>query len=277
MARSPRRRQIRWRDVVVFVGPTLAAERARELAPATYAPPARMGDVYRAVRDGARVLGLVDGYYEKVPAVWHKEILWALSRGVGVYGASSMGALRAAEMHTFGMVGVGEVFRRYRDGELEDDDEVALFHAPAEAGYAAVSVPMVNIRATLRAAVAAGIVDPGVAERLTAAMKAVHYPDRSYDALLAGAPDAGLDPPARRRLAAWLPTGAVDVKRADAVQLLAAIVRLVEGRARQPDAADGAPSGQFESTWIWQELVGRSSLSPSRRTSRGVPSRREAP
>ena len=62
------------------------------------------------------------------------------------FGASSMGALRAAELHTFGMRGVGEIFERYRDGVLEDDDEVAVSHASADHAYRELSVAMVNLR-----------------------------------------------------------------------------------------------------------------------------------
>ena len=55
-------------------------------------PPASQGDVYAATRFRPWAIGIVDGYFERVPAVWHKEILWAMSQGVRVYGAASMGA-----------------------------------------------------------------------------------------------------------------------------------------------------------------------------------------
>ena len=45
-------------------------------------------------------------------------------------GASSMGALRAAELSQFGMVGIGEVYQAFKLGRLEDDDEVAIVHGP---------------------------------------------------------------------------------------------------------------------------------------------------
>lgn len=228
----------------IFLGPTMPVADAERLLPAaTYLPPARMGSVYRAGRDGARVIGLVDGYYERVPAVWHKEILWALSEGIRVYGSSSMGALRAAELDAYGMVGVGDVYRAYRDGELVDDDEVALFHGPAEGGYAPVSVPLVNIRATLATAAGAGVVTAEQAAALTAAVKALHYPDRDWPALLAAAARLGAD-----RLAGWLPGHEVDRKRADAEELL---------RRVAADTAAGVSSDRqpFEQTWIWQDLV----------------------
>ena len=40
-----------------------------------------------------------------------------------------MGALRAAEMRRYGMIGVGKVFEMYRDGE-EDDALVAMTFDP---------------------------------------------------------------------------------------------------------------------------------------------------
>lgn len=81
---------------------------------ATYLPPVSQGDIAGLLRRRPRVIGIIDGYFERVPAVWHKEILLALSAGVHVVGGASMGALRAAELHSFGMVGVGEVFAWYR-------------------------------------------------------------------------------------------------------------------------------------------------------------------
>ena len=65
------------------------------------------------------MIGLVDGRYEDIAAVWHKEILYAIEQGALVFGAASMGALRAAECADFGMIGVGAVFERYRSGELD--------------------------------------------------------------------------------------------------------------------------------------------------------------
>ena len=123
---------------VVFVGPSLAGAPRR--AAAGRAPPrpaAEAGDLYRAARAGARVIGLVDGVFEDRPTVWHKEILWALERGVRVIGAASLGALRAAECAPFGMEGVGAIFAPLRDGAIEDDSDLAVVHAPARARLAA--------------------------------------------------------------------------------------------------------------------------------------------
>ena len=107
-----------------------------------------------------------------------------MSQGVHVFGSSSMGALRAAELHQFGMRGVGQIFESYRDGELEDDDEVALIHGPQDMGYIGLSEPMVNIRATLKQAVSDGVLTAKLAGRLINAAKATYYRERNWDTLL---------------------------------------------------------------------------------------------
>src|SRR5436853_151187 len=113
---------------IIFAGPSLygfdssAAHPGCE--PVENRGPAAQGDIARAVVDGATAIGLVDGRYEDVAAPWHKEILYAIEQGVHVFGAASMGALRAAECAAFGMTGIGAVFERYHSGELTDDAAV---------------------------------------------------------------------------------------------------------------------------------------------------------
>src|SRR3954452_8807487 len=102
---------------VVFAGPSIHGLDL-DLEGIVLRGPAEMGDFERAVTDGATVIGLVDGHYQQVGAVWHKEILMALAAGVTVFGAASMGALRASECEAFGMIPVGDIARRYCTGEL---------------------------------------------------------------------------------------------------------------------------------------------------------------
>ena len=141
-------------------------------------------------------IGIVDGYFAHVPSVWHKEILHALSAGIPVYGAASMGALRAAELAQFGMVGVGRIFEAYRDGVLEpfaepfeDDDEVAVLHGPPELGYRALSEALVNIRRTLARATEHGVIAAATRDRLIREGKGLLYQERSYEAILTRARD----------------------------------------------------------------------------------------
>ena len=136
----------------------MPAEVAADLLDAVYLPPAAQGDVYLAVRDGAQAIGIVDGYFQGAPSVSHKGILWAMSRGVHVFGSASMGALRAAELYGFGMQGVGRIFEAYRDGVITADDEVAIVHGPLDLGYPSNTDPLFNNRATLARAVEQGLI-----------------------------------------------------------------------------------------------------------------------
>lgn len=207
--------------IAVFLGPTLDAADARAVLPdVEILPPARQGDLYRAARDGAAILGLVDGYFDRVEAVAHKEVLWAMSRGVHVLGAASMGALRAAELASFGMEGVGEIFARLRRGELTDDDEVAVAHATSEHGYRRTSEALVDIRATLAAALSTGVIGEETHARMVSAAKALFYPDRVYPVILARAEAAGAAPAELAAFCAFLPRGRVEQKRRDALALM---------------------------------------------------------
>ncbi|TPJ28116.1 TfuA-like protein [Mesorhizobium sp. B2-7-2] len=233
---------------IVFCGPSL---RAQDIVPYNgfeFRPPVRQGDLYAATRGGPRAIGVIDGYFDGQPAVLHKEILWALTRGIAVFGASSMGALRAAELHSFGMRGVGRIFEAYRDGEFTDDDEVALIHGPPETGYMHLSEPMVNIRATLDQAVAQKVIDMSTGARLATSSKARFYWDRTWLSLLA---DVG-DPKKAEELALWLRTGKVDRKREDALELLKEIDAFVRS-----GAAQAPPDFHFEWTENWHNAPWR--------------------
>lgn len=253
----------------IFVGPTISLPEARSILDAVYLPPVAQGDVYLAARTKPRAIGIVDGFFDHVPAVWHKEILWAIAHGIDVFGSSSMGALRAAELSEFGMEGIGAIFEWYRDGAIEDDDEVALVHGPAGSAYAPASEPMVNVRATLAHAERCGIVSPATAAILIAAAKALHYSERIYPAVLAGGRGAGAVASELAELERWLPTGRVDQKRLDAIELLAAVrTRLATPWSPQPVAFS------FERTVFWQRLersVGLGGLQESAETARVTP------
>ena len=146
----------------------------------------RQGDLYRAALERPAIIGVIDGYFESVPTVWHKEILWAMQAGIHVYGAASSGALRAAELEIFGMRGIGRIYEDFRDGILEDDDEVAVLHGPEALSYPPVTEAMVNLRATFEAAATAGIIDAALGARLTDIAKGLFYKARSYEAVLQG-------------------------------------------------------------------------------------------
>jgi len=235
--------------IAVFLGPTLSRADAIAELDAEYHPPAGQGDIYRAASRRATAIGIVDGFFRQVPSVWHKELLWALAERIPVYGSASMGALRAAELCTYGMVGVGTIFEAYRDATISDDDEVALTHLGPEDGYRATSIPMVDIRATLEAAERDGVISDAASAFLTDVAKALWYPKRTYRTLVRRA-RAGWDGAELDEFAAWWPTGQVSRKREDALAML---------RRIRDDAVNGTwpspPQFWFERTALYDELT----------------------
>lgn len=235
-------------SVVIFTGPTISAADARTVLDAEYLPPAAEGDVYRAARRRPQVIGIIDGYFERVPSVWHKEILWAMSHGIHVFGSASMGALRAAELDAFGMEGVGSIFEAYRDGTLEDDDEVAVVHATAEFAFRPASEAMVDIRCTLARAVEAGIIGEASGAAIESVAKSMFYPDRTYQLIARRAVELGL---ARAEVSAfmqWVPEGRASQKHADAVDMLR-VIRERMARGLEAKRVDYA----FENSAMWEQ------------------------
>jgi hypothetical protein len=163
----------------LFAGPTLFGEPAPQHI-ARFGP-AALGSVFRAVELGYTRIGIVDGYFGNTPSIWHKEILFAISEGVEVIGAGSMGALRAAELFQFGMVGIGRIFRLFRSGLWTDDDEVAVIHATEELDFRPLSEAMANIRFTFHKLRRQGLVERGIETELTARLKAKHFSERTGD------------------------------------------------------------------------------------------------
>lgn len=234
-------------STIIFLGPTLAHEAARQRLSATYLPPASQGDVLRALQGGATRIGIIDGYFNHVPSVWHKEILLALEQGVPVYGAASMGALRAAELHGFGMQGVGRVFEWYRDGALTDDDEVAVVHGSGEDGYRQLSEALVNVREHLSAAVSSESVTASFAASLFAIAQGLFYRERSYPRLFALAREQHLLEREIEAFAAFIKLR-TPVKQRDAIALLERMA------ADTPQPTPALPRFTLERTFFLERL-----------------------
>jgi len=232
---------------VIFAGPSLPPP-APPIAGIEWRPPVRQGDLYLAALSGPAIIGVADGYFEIMPTVWHKEILWAMAQGIHVYGAASIGALRAAELTDFGMQGIGHIYRQFHTGRLTDDDEVAVLHGPAEIDYVQVTDAMVNVRATIDRALQLGVVEPAFAARLVSIAKSLFYKDRTYDAILKAATEQGLAPELVGRFASWLPGGQVDQKRIDASEMLEAITAHISSGVIPLKV-----SYEFSHTFAWEE------------------------
>ena len=232
---------------VIFAGPSLPPPTS-PIAGIEWRPPVRQGDLYLSALSGPAIIGVADGYFEIMPTVWHKEILWAMAQGIHVYGAASIGALRAAELTDFGMKGIGHIYRQFHTGRLTDDDEVAVLHGPAEIDYVQVTDAMVNVRATIDRALQLGVVEPVFAARLVSIAKSLFYKDRTYEAILKAATEQGLAPELVGGFASWLPGGQVDQKRIDASEMLEAMTAHISSGVIPLKV-----SYEFSHTFAWEE------------------------
>ncbi len=226
---------------IIFLGPSLSIDEAQNILPnAIYFPPAKCGDILHAVKLNPECIVLIDGYFESTPAVWHKEILYALEKGIPVFGAASMGAIRAAELNTYGMTGIGQIFESFKDGTIEDDDEVAVAHHGYKLKYQAISLPFINIRASLKAALKNHLISPEEETKLLNASKKVHYKNRVWSKIFA---TADIEAQKKSELIHFIKTqGYIDQKKLDASEALLYINKKI----KQKEAASTPRSLYFK-------------------------------
>lgn len=205
---------------VVFLGPSLRRDRAATLLDADYRPPIKRGDLADLIPNPPQFIGIVDGEFFQSLSVSTKEILPLLDCGVTILGASSMGALRAVETCRYGMIGVGQIFRMYLQGEIDGDDEVAVTYSPET--YQTLSEPLVNYRIALAAACDEGIVTPLLSSRLIRRLKRIYFPDRTERRFWHEAGQV-LPGPACELLQEYFRRAKPDAKAEDAAELLTAI------------------------------------------------------
>ncbi|UVF18821.1 TfuA domain-containing protein [Microvirga terrae] len=181
--------------------------------------------------------------------MFHKEILWALKQGIHVFGAASMGALRAAELHRFGMVGIGEVFEAYRDGRLQRDDAVALLHGPAELGWPQLTRSLVDIHATLAAAESSDIIEPDDTQALAQSAATLFWRERTYAAVVGQALADDWRGERSDAFLAWVEHHEVFQKERDCLALLEHV-----SMNWQALEEPFQPEFRFEHTEAWQVL-----------------------
>jgi hypothetical protein len=245
-------------SIVVFLGPSMNVQDARALLDAEFLPPVGQGDVYRAVRDlSPDAIGIIDGFFHQQPSVWHREILYALHKGVAVFGGASMGALRAAELAPFGMTGIGRVFEAYRDGvfapyrdPFDSDDEVAVIHGPAELDWPALSVALVDLRADYAEACGRGLITTSTRDALVRLAAGLHFTGRTHAAVLAAARLEGVPPAECDAVESWCETHGSSTKRRDAEAVLQAL-----DAWRRSGSLAHEPDFHFEEPSAWQAFV----------------------
>lgn len=170
-------------DAIIFLGPSMPQGRRPSLTGLCYRPPIRRGDLKPIIKEAAGcIIGIVDGVFDQFLAISPREIMDCLQAGCTVYGSSSMGALRAVELSSSGMRGVGRIFEMYQRGEVTSDDEVAIIFDP-ESNHQ-LTESLVNIRCSVREAVEAGLLKHIQGEAIVRASIELPYWLRSYPKII---------------------------------------------------------------------------------------------
>jgi hypothetical protein len=213
--------------IIIYTGLSLPFDEAKEILDTTedievvYKRPIQRGDLNLALKERPDIIAIIDGVFHQNSAVGHKEILNVMKNGVTVYGASSMGALRASELDTLGMVGIGYVYNQYASGEVDSDDDVAVM-LDSES-LEALSEPLINMKYVFTNAVGEGIITEDEKDELLAVTKKTFYPKRNYAKTLA---DSSLDIDKKDKLIDFI-RQSPDIKKEDAKELLKTIKECV--------------------------------------------------
>lgn len=216
--------EIEPQKVAVFCGPSIAPADVKALLPgaATF-PPIERGVLLDTLAAGFRVIGIIDGTYINRPTLGAAEIFTALEAGAHLYGAASLGALRAVEFERYGMQGIGTVFSWYRQRVTYREDEVVVSMHPET--FASLSDALVNLRYACLKAREAGVVGKPLADAMLDLYQSYFYMDRRYRRLFEDLRKRALPREQAEELAAFeafTRTNAreLDVKRKDAERLL---------------------------------------------------------
>jgi len=203
---------------IIFLGPSLNIAKAKSILPfAEYRGPAKKGDILRiATRGESNLIGLIDGVFLQDYPPTPIEVYSALRYGVKIIGAASIGALRAVELEPFGMIGVGKIFKLYKSGKLEDDDEIAVTFTPDNILQ---SEALIDIRYTLYHACKDNIIDKNEMRGLVKIAKRIYFPYRTYDEIISEAEEI-LDNKKLLLLKAYVTNNRRSLKEEDSIKLL---------------------------------------------------------
>ncbi len=214
--------------IIVYTGLSLPFDEAREILDShddvevIYKRPIKRGDLGHDIKENPDIIGIIDGVFHQNSAVGHREILNVMKKGVTVFGASSMGALRASELDSLGMIGIGYCYNQYASGAVDSDDDVAVM-LDSET-LEALSVPLISMNYVFTNAVCENVISEDEKEELIQIAKSTFYPKRNYAQTLS---KSSLNDEAKENLIDFIRTSD-DIKKEDAKELLKHIKKYIE-------------------------------------------------
>ena len=208
------------KKIIIYTGLSLPFEEAKKILDTTedaeiiYKRPIQRGDIGEALKENPNIIAIVDGVFQQASPVAHKEILQAINSGVEVLGSSSMGALRASELDSLGMKGIGYVYNAYATGKIASDDDVAVVMDSET--LEPLSVPLVNMDYVFTNAVNENVISEDEKNELIKIAKETFYPKRNYTQLFK---ECSLKEDKKDELIDFV-NSSPDIKKEDAKELL---------------------------------------------------------
>jgi len=214
--------------IIIYTGLSLSFDEAKEILDShddvevIYKRPIKRGDLGHDIKENPDIIGIIDGVFHQNSSVGHKEILNVINKGITVVGASSMGALRASELDTLGMTGIGYVYEQYAIGKVASDDDVAVM-LDSET-LEALSEPLINMEYVFENAVSENIITENQKDELIKIAKSTFYPKRNYSQTLNS---SSLDDETKSKLIDFI-RRSVDIKKEDAKELITYIANMIK-------------------------------------------------
>lgn len=214
--------------IIIYTGLSLSFDEAKEILDShddvevIYKRPIKRGDLGHDIKENPDIIGIIDGVFHQNSSVGHKEILNVINKGITVVGASSMGALRASELDTLGMTGIGYVYEQYATGKVASDDDVAVM-LDSET-LEALSEPLINMEYVFENAVRENIITENQKDELIKIAKSTFYPKRNYSQTLSS---SSLDDETKSKLIDFI-RRSVDIKKEDAKELITYIANMIK-------------------------------------------------
>lgn len=189
----------------------------------TFLPPIKRGDL-KHIKSGTAVL-ILDGYFASKLAIPPLECIQALRGGVKLYGASSIGALRASELYPVGFYGIGRVYQGLVRNIIYKDSDLLCSYC-ATTGVES-SVSMVHLKYVLYklAKKEQLFSQKDIQNKILNLSENIYWPERTLDNLIDVA-SSTLSGPALDRLKLSLQDKALHPKRLDALHALKIVKNL---------------------------------------------------
>lgn len=146
-----------------------------------FSGPIKRGQLLTDIKSGYHIIGIIDGFFLNHLAVTPSEIIDCIRCGVKIFGASSMGAIRAADLDSIGMIGIGKIYDLIKKDDSFEDDFLGQTFLEEE--YFKTSAPFINVYYNLKKMKELNIITQEVFIFSVKSYRNMHYSERSTSKL----------------------------------------------------------------------------------------------